>query len=141
MEGGKWPKLMYLTAEFPTGNLIECGSVCQIEYTDVCDLYSVKSKSCHIGKFTNTQNHLATQDGANPVYVNIAKLLETMQLLYSKISQVDETSKWSKFIYKSIELAATDTFLDCSFYCNIVESDEGCELFLFHVSFIRMIKV
>ena len=155
MEGAKWSKLMYLTAQFPTESLIECGSFCQTETPDKCDLYAIKSNACHIGKFDNSATtYLASQSGTNPVYVNFGndkdfgnihicryirclfseKLVEALKVIYTEITQINTPVKWSKYIYKSVELAETETFLDCSFQCGIVESDTGCQLFLFHVS-------
>ena len=75
MEGAKWSKLIYLTAQFPTESLVECGSFCQTETPDRCDLYAIKSKSCHVGKFENpSSSYLATQSGTNPVYVNFGNV-------------------------------------------------------------------
>ena len=139
MEGTIWQKLIYDQAEYETDNLIECGSVCLSEYYGTCEIYALKPPNCYVGKFENSVTYLSDQNGFSPVYVDLAKLLEALQRIYTEITEVNDATHWSNYIYAIQEFSASENLLDCSFHCSIIGKQDGCQLFIFHVSFILSI--
>ena len=140
MEGNLWHKFIYVQAEYETENLIECGSVCLSEYHGSCEMYALKPPNCYLGIFENTEAYLSEQDGLSPIYVDLAKLLAALKRTYTEITEVTDATHWANYIYAILVFDATENLLDCSFHCNVIGKEDGCQLFVFHVSVLMILS-
>ena len=50
---------------------------------------------------------------------------------YYELTYIEDEKYWTKYFYANKKLPLPNDFMDCSFVCNNVEKDNGCEIFYF----------